>query len=625
MGSPLNTISNSNRKDTPEQPMEPAQHLGECSQDQLAQHDSTPVETKGAEPLPAIPSSNPNIETYTIPSYARWFSWNKIHETERISLNEFFDGRSSSKTPKIYKEYRDFMINKYREDPLKRVTFTEMRKMLVGDVTSIHKVFDFLETWGLINFQAPLDSKLQTSTKVFAPVVLDNVTPNGIRVVSPPKSAKHTMLPNMKGKIFGRKVSVGEGAALASYRDVFNIDKVAETTGKSEIKSARIEREPTTKRFCNNCRADCTASCFNCQKQAGFVLCTKCFEDGKYGLGLCAADFKLNNLHQESIEVGSDGWTDQELLLLLEGTLLYSDDWKSVAQHVHTKNEIDCIMKLIQLPFGEQFMVNVGIESNDNSRSSNLRNEKKASDQAFSLKDSTSQNYQENNCEEGTHTTEDDVSGPPLKRSCLSPIADVGNPIMGQVSFLSTMVGSRVAVAAAEAAIAALCEEDPSASQIIHPLEIKSLNQKSEPSLNGLELESTRKSFQLECNKEPEGSLNATTSAGIGEDSKGDFHFSQKGLPVTHLQMRAAIATALGAAGARAKLLADQEERDIEHLMSIIIENQLKKLYFKIGHFEEIENIMEKEYALMEQIKELLLTERIHVIRESLNSIFRRL
>lgn len=71
------------------------------------------------------------------------------------------------------------------------------------------------------------------------------------------------------------------------------------------------------------------------------------------------------------------------------------------------------------------------------------------------------------------------------------------------------------------------------------------------------------------------GSLNATTSAGTGEDLKGDFHFDPKGLPATHLQMRAAIATALGAAGARAKLLADQEERDIEHLMSIIIENQV--------------------------------------------------
>ncbi|KAH9329428.1 hypothetical protein KI387_001536, partial [Taxus chinensis] len=582
------------------------------SDESLREHNLTPSEIKAAEP-----SSDTNTEFYTIPGYARWFSWNKIHETERIFLREFFDGRSSSKTPKIYKEYRDFMINKYRENPLQRVTFTEMRKMLVGDVSSIHKVFDFLETWGLINFQAPSDSKSQSSNKDFPPVVLDNL-PNGIRVVTPPKSARHMMSPCVKGKKFGRKVRVGEGATLASYKDVFDLEKATETKDGSEMKSTGLERQSTSKLFCNNCRAECTASCFNCQK-AGFVLCPKCFEDENYGLGLSAADFTRHDLHQESIEVGADGWTDEETLLLLEGTLFYSDDWKHVAQHVRTKNETDCIMKLIQLPFGEQFMVNAGIEGNDN-RSSNAKNENKAADQAFSLKDSSAQNYQEDDSEEEKHTTDIDVSGPPLKRSRLTPLADVGNSLMGQVAFLSTMVGPRVAAAAAEAAIAALCEEDPSASQIICGSETKSLNQKYESSFAGLELDSTRKSFEPEeCNKELEGTLNVIATAGTDEDLKGDFRSSAKSLPATHLQMRAAIATALGAAGAHAKLLADQEERDIEHLMSMIIENQLKKMYLKIRHFEEIETIMEKEYSLMEQIKELLLTERMHIIRETLN------
>lgn len=42
------------------------------------------------------------------------------------------------------------------------------------------------------------------------------------------------------------------------------------------------------------------------------------------------------------------------------------------------------------------------------------------------------------------------------------------------------------------------------------------------------------------------------------------------------LRMRAAVATALGAAAAHAKLLADQEEREIEHLMTFIIEAQVE-------------------------------------------------
>lgn len=46
------------------------------------------------------------------------------------------------------------------------------------------------------------------------------------------------------------------------------------------------------------------------------------------------------------------------------------------------------------------------------------------------------------------------------------------------------------------------------------------------------------------------------------------------GIPPT-LQIRAAIATGLGAAAARAKLLADQEDREIEHLLATIIGTQV--------------------------------------------------
>ena len=35
----------------------------------------------------------------------------------------------------VYKEYRNFMINKHREDVKRRLTFTECRKLLAG-VTS---------------------------------------------------------------------------------------------------------------------------------------------------------------------------------------------------------------------------------------------------------------------------------------------------------------------------------------------------------------------------------------------------------------------------------------------------------------------------------------------------------
>lgn len=88
-----------------------------------------------------------------IPSYAAWFDMAKIHPVERRALPEFFNSRNRSKTPSIYKDYRDFMINTYRLRPGEYLTFTACRRNLAGDVCAIMRVHAFLEQWGLINYQ----------------------------------------------------------------------------------------------------------------------------------------------------------------------------------------------------------------------------------------------------------------------------------------------------------------------------------------------------------------------------------------------------------------------------------------------------------------------------------------
>lgn len=88
-----------------------------------------------------------------IPSYAAWFDMSKIHPIERRALPEFFNSRHRSKTPAIYKDYRDFMINTYRLRPSEYLTVTACRRNLAGDVCAIMRVHAFLEQWGLINYQ----------------------------------------------------------------------------------------------------------------------------------------------------------------------------------------------------------------------------------------------------------------------------------------------------------------------------------------------------------------------------------------------------------------------------------------------------------------------------------------
>lgn len=88
-----------------------------------------------------------------LPSYSTWFDMHQIHKTEEKSMPEFFNGRNRSKTPAVYKDYRDFMINTYRLNPSEYLTFTACRRNLAGDVCAIMRVHAFLEQWGLINYQ----------------------------------------------------------------------------------------------------------------------------------------------------------------------------------------------------------------------------------------------------------------------------------------------------------------------------------------------------------------------------------------------------------------------------------------------------------------------------------------
>lgn len=88
-----------------------------------------------------------------IPSYSAWFDMVKINKVEERALPEFFNSRNRSKTPAIYKDYRDFMVNTYRLRPRDYLTVTACRRNLAGDVCAIMRVHAFLEQWGLINYQ----------------------------------------------------------------------------------------------------------------------------------------------------------------------------------------------------------------------------------------------------------------------------------------------------------------------------------------------------------------------------------------------------------------------------------------------------------------------------------------
>lgn len=118
--------------------------------------DGQSVQTKTA--LESSARSHLIAQTHAIilPSYSTWFDMHAIHLLERKALPEFFNSRNRSKTPAVYKDYRDFMVNTYRINPTEYLTVTACRRNLAGDVCAIMRVHAFLEQWGLINYQVDM-------------------------------------------------------------------------------------------------------------------------------------------------------------------------------------------------------------------------------------------------------------------------------------------------------------------------------------------------------------------------------------------------------------------------------------------------------------------------------------
>lgn len=207
-----------------------------------------------------------------------WFSWINIHEVEKFSLREFFDGSSITRTPRIYKEYRDFIISKYREDPSRKLSFTEVRKSLVGDISVLLKVFTFLEKWGLINFNvsgnsddggartAPFGSE-EEEDDWRGRVKVEEGAPHGVRVVAAPNSMKPIVPPPPPPSVAvdggGVVGEVGESGfkwpPLASYSDVYGELMLQEENKKVGV-------------VCGSCKENCDSAHYEYTKVTEICL-----------------------------------------------------------------------------------------------------------------------------------------------------------------------------------------------------------------------------------------------------------------------------------------------------------------------------------------------------------------
>ncbi|KAA6426594.1 MAG: SWI SNF complex subunit SMARCC2 isoform 2 [Trebouxia sp. A1-2] len=253
----------------------------------------------GPDPVSAgIPTAEADLsqELYKVPSHAAWFGYNAIHDIERKSVPDFFNGKAQSKTPKVYKEYRNFMINKHREDVKRRLTFTECRKLLAGDAMGVFRVWQFLDSWGIINYQAAAGAADDA----------DGV-PLTVQPAGPPSLLKVLAAqPNNGAALFKftpPQATDGVAAAASGGLDGLNLITRRDRYGKSASQPSNNQ----VKYICNATGEDCSACRYHCTRMPDVDLSPAAYADGKFPPGCSSKDFTQ-----------PQDWSDEETLLLLE-------------------------------------------------------------------------------------------------------------------------------------------------------------------------------------------------------------------------------------------------------------------------------------------------------------------
>ncbi|KAJ2746783.1 SWI/SNF and RSC complex subunit Ssr2, partial [Coemansia sp. BCRC 34301] len=354
-----------------------------------------------------------------VPSYAAWFSLSLIHDNERRALPEFFNSRNMSKTPTIYLEYRNFMINSYRLNPSEYLTVTACRRNLAGDVCAIMRVHAFLEQWGLINYQADADSRPSTIGPPFTGHFrISADTPRGLVPFQPSISGMQLAGGAKPGPVAAQAPSVSGAEGLALRKNIYDSPTIASENARSAREASASEAPATTRDvFCHTCGVNSTAAYYHCVKslRQRVDLCAPCYMDGRFPGTLASSDFvKLTDGSSGQPGAGDD-WTDQETLLLLEGIEMYDDDWNRIAEHIGTKSREECVLHFLKLPIEDPYDV-------------------------APLKD------------------------PRGSQSAVVPFSRADNPVMSVVAFLASNVNPGVAAAAAKAALAELAKSGKSSS-----------------------------------------------------------------------------------------------------------------------------------------------------------------
>ncbi|KAL2206653.1 SWI/SNF complex protein [Sarocladium strictum] len=514
--------------------------------------------TKSKEALESAAREHLISQTHAIvlPSYSTWFDMNSIHDVERKAMAEFFNSRNRSKTPAVYKDYRDFMINTYRLNPVEYLTVTACRRNLAGDVCAIMRVHAFLEQWGLINYQVDAEARPSHVGPPFTghfKIICD--TPRGLQPWQP--SADPVVLEGKKNADTDAKAAAATGGKsdmnLEIGRNIYEANTKGTPINKTEAKANgdtpslngisggdASSKTAIAKVNCHQCGNDCTRIYYhNAQSDAttksSYDLCPNCYTEGRLPANHSSSAYsKIENPAYTATPDRDAPWSDAEILRLLEGLERFDEDWGQIAEHVGTRTREECVLQFLQLDIEEKYL-----------------DSEAAVNAPTGLSMLGSQQGQ-------------------------LPFTQADNPVMSVVGFLASLADP------ASTAAAASKSADELKKNLRKQLESGSDNSSQ---VNGKDADKTD-SMEVETTMTKTTTTTTTTKTSIAS------------IPLASM-------------GARAAGFASHEEREMTRLVSAAANITLEKLELKLKYFNEMEAILRAERRELERGRQQLFLDRL--------------
>ena len=309
---------------------------------------------------------------------------------------------------------------------------------------------------------------------------------------------------------------------------------------------------------CDTCGADCSQVRYHSLKDKKLEICAPCYLDGRFPSTMYSGDFVKLTATAAGVSHGSgvnDDWSDQEILLLLEGVEMYDDDWSKIEEHVVTRSAQQCIRKFLELPIEDPYLNTEG-------------------------------------------------SMGPLRFGRI-PFEQADNPVMSVVAFLAGVVGPGLAAEAAKTALHELTDGDTAK---IEEDEMKSSEDKNDDD-DILMVEDDKEEFSSALPAADKS--NSGTPAPISPSDSSQ----KKKYTLPHSKVVRAAELALKSSAKAAQTLATAEDTQIRSTLASLIKLTLTKLELKMSQFEELEDLLEEERKALEAARMGLVNERVGLKR----------